>query len=341
MNPKIFFVVLSGLLCLAAPLFAQESVPIEGHVVIPVEKQPLEGVVVKRTAVHNQGDSAAQEYPFDGQYTQESAVKKIADGGVALISKYGDLLFDKLTFIPFPEYDDPSDTSLKGLHREDYPVAKLLIQGGATTVGILEHTDFFQIQIPDNDLEVMSYVLGEILGSEKAIEFASSKKQSDNASEQQNWQRIEDILKDPQKQHRLLFSFTEAKDGQRKEQIATIRDYAKRRQAWRESQNGGNPLDKIKREDYLRYIVSQLNHYKEKYNSHPENLFKLTSSGVSKEEGLFYRTDDGSLVVATYNPNSLHKQNAPAAILSIPSENGMQIISATSDGVVSTKSISK
>ncbi|MFD0895847.1 hypothetical protein KBB96_07860 [Luteolibacter ambystomatis] len=56
MNPKILPVVFSGSLGLAAPLFAQESVPIEGHVVILVEKQPLEGVVVKRTAVHDQGD---------------------------------------------------------------------------------------------------------------------------------------------------------------------------------------------------------------------------------------------------------------------------------------------
>lgn len=62
MNPKILPVVLAGSLCLAAPLFAQESnseTPgIVGHVVIPVDKEPLEGVVVKRTASHVQGDHA-------------------------------------------------------------------------------------------------------------------------------------------------------------------------------------------------------------------------------------------------------------------------------------------
>lgn len=124
----------------------------------------------------------------------------LGKGGTDLFKEHGDQLLELLYFRSKPtEAELEKMTSNPPVLKEkkaDLPVWQALRNGGKSTLDLLSDTDFFDYPVHPAELEVIAYLLSDMMGSENSTQFAKEKAPIRDSFRKDNWIQILKMLED-------------------------------------------------------------------------------------------------------------------------------------------------
>lgn len=134
--------------------------------------------------------------------TAEDAHSLIARGGESLIELHGEELLELLYFRPQPTDEElleaTSDPPLLKPRKEDLPVYRAFLNESEASLQLLRSADYFKYPQHPADLEVIAYLILDILGHDDASNFVEDRLKEGMGYATYNWDVIKGMLEKPE-----------------------------------------------------------------------------------------------------------------------------------------------
>jgi hypothetical protein len=134
-------------------------------------------------------------------YSNDEFNELIEQGGDNLIKDHGDDLLSLLNFRKKPTdaelLEATANPSVLKEKKRDLPVFHALRNAENATIELLRHSRFFDLPQHQADLEVIAYLLHDILGHDGAASFAHDRIKEGTAYANDNWHLIASLLEHP------------------------------------------------------------------------------------------------------------------------------------------------
>lgn len=134
-------------------------------------------------------------------YSDEEFYELMNQGGENLVKDHGDELLSLLYFRKKPTdaelLEATANPSVLKETKGDLPVFQVLRNAEDATIELLRHSGFFDLPQHRTDLEVIAYLLQDILGHDRATSFAQDRIKEETAYANANWRAIASLLEHP------------------------------------------------------------------------------------------------------------------------------------------------
>jgi hypothetical protein len=178
--------------------------------------------------------------------------------------------------------------------KRDLPVFQALRKGGETTLQLLRKSKYFDLPQHSCDLEVIAYLLQDMIGKEEVAKFVEERVDATEAYARYNWLKISDMIKMPELASGHFIVEKTAKGSTTeysptREQLRILRNQLKILLATMPEKDGQNFLSihlqfrKIL-EAYLQYQVIK--------GKRPVTIFSLVQEGFLKESEILFLDSD-------------------------------------------------
>lgn len=230
-------------------------------------------------------------------FEENKVHEMIANGGESLIVDHGEELLGLLYFRPKPTDEELLEASgnppLLKPRKKDLPVYRAFKSQEEATMDLLKKTSRFKLPEHRSNLEVVSYLIYDVLGEKKAKMFVSEMLAGATAFEKENWETILGMLDDPALKtgHFIcdgVFSSPKTKP--------TISSILKQRDSIGAALDGDEDgsLEEIYR---FGRIAKAIRYYIAEHNSLPNTIFDLVSAENISAADLVFESSAGYQVV--------------------------------------------
>lgn len=282
--------------------------------------------------------AAAGEKPLSA-YSEEEFHELIEQGGGNLIKDHGDDLLSLLYF-----RKKPTDAELLEMtanppvlkeKKRDLPVFQALRNAENATIDLLRHSSFFDLPQHQTDLEVIAYLLHDILGHDGAASFAQDRIKEGTAYANENWLAIASLLERP-KLASGHFIVEKTAKGSKVEPDPAIEQLRKERIQLK------NLLSTIPAEDtrvflsvhcqFRKVLETCLKHRSTK-GHWPTSLFSLVVDGNLKESEILFLDSGGFLYVPRIR-KAVDEDDSQESVLNLVTPVGNFTIRGFLDGTI-------
>lgn len=273
------------------------------------------------------GSSAMAEEKLLSAYTTEQFHDLIEQGGEPLIKAHGDELLSLLYFKRKPTdaelLEMTSNPRITKETKRDLPVFQALRNAGDATLQLLRHSTYFDYPQHPTDLEVIAYLLQEIMERDAAASFAEDRINEETAYARDNWLTINDMLKRPELASGHFIVERTAK-GSTVEPAPTIEQLRKERMQIKKLLTMMPPEDSssflsIHRQFRKVLEACLLSHTAKK--KWPSSLYSLVQEGKLKESELAFLDRDQFWYVPRLSKNT-NNNNIEHCVLKLDTPDG-------------------
>lgn len=252
-------------------------------------------------------------------------------GGKDLVNQHGEEMLEWMYWrIITKEMDDPSEPRLLRNKKNDLPVYRALKSGGDATIALLNRSNFFKYPRHFNELEVIAFLLFELVGHNESISIAEKKLLVAKNYEKANWVEIKSLLALPDLSSGFFYYETKKDIAPESYQITL---------QVRQIKEHSTVMDEVAFENFLaahykfHTIVKALLQYRSQENSWPTSLYLLTQKQLLDFQGITFPDSAGFL----HTPNLLGElkgedQKQKVLYLQIP--DGKYIFEGKLDGSI-------
>lgn len=244
--------------------------------------------------------------PLMSNLSESSFLELLGNGGEILIQNQGDALLELLYF-----KRKPTDAELEKMtfnppvlkdKKDDLPVFQALKNGGKSTLDMLTTTAFFDYPVHPAELEVIAYLLMDIMGAEKAAQFAKERSVVKDCFRKDNWNQILKMLDDP-KIHSGHFIVERFVPGNIKEIQPTLSDLVNERAGFKKLLSEAKTIDSVDAAYnyyHFRKILLAVNKFSFEKRTQPQSLYDLVSENYLPQSALMFTDSESFFYVPRY-----------------------------------------
>jgi hypothetical protein len=288
--------------------------------------------------------AVAEEKPLSA-YSNDEFIELIEQGGDNLIKDHGDDLLSLLYFRKKPTdaelLEATANPSVLKEKKRDLPVFQALRNAENATIELLRHSSFFDLPQHQTDLEVIAYLLHDILGHDGATSFVQDRIKEGTAYANENWLAIASLLERP-KLASGHFIVEKTAKGSKVEPDPEIEQLRKERIQLKYL------LTTIPAEDisaflgvhckFRKVLEACLKHRSTKGNW-PTSLYRLIDDGNLKESQLLFLDTDGFLYVPRFR--EAVDDDSQESVLNLVTPDGKFTIRGFLDGTIDVAQVDR